>query len=256
MLIDAHCHLTELSEQDLADTLARAKANDVEYLVAIGAGYGFDDNLKTLEIAKAHNNIYCAIAMHPHDAKEVTDENFEILRQHCLNEDKVRAVGEIGLDYHYMNSEKSEQLKVLERFCDLALEVQKPVVIHDRDCDTECVDMLRQKNMTSVGGMVHCFTGSLELAKKYLDIGFYVSFTGIITFKKSEELREVVKYVPLERMMIETDSPFLAPVPHRGKRNEPAFVKHVAECVAEVKGTTFEQVAEITSQNSKSFFNI
>lgn len=256
MLIDAHCHLTELSKPDLEDTLARAHANGVENLIAIGAGYGFEDNLKTLEISKNHSNIYCALAMHPHDAKDVTPENFEILKNLCTNENKVRAVGEIGLDYHYMNSEKNVQLDVLNRFCELAKEIQKPVVIHDRACGTDCVDTLKNHGVNHVGGMVHCFTGDYALAQKYLNLDFYISFTGIITFKNSNDLREIVKKIPLEKMMIETDSPFLTPVPHRGKRNEPAFVKHVAECVATIKNISFENVCEITTKNAKSFFKI
>lgn len=256
MLVDAHCHLTELSDEDLASTIARAHANGVQYLVAIGAGYGFEDNLKTLKIAQTHDNIFCALAMHPHDAKDLNDENFAILQHLCLEETKVKAVGEIGLDYHYMNSDKAVQHTVLGRFCELAKAVKKPVVIHDRECGDDCVDAMRAHQMQDVGGMVHCFSGSWDLAKKYLDLNFYVSFTGIITFKNAHELRDVVKNVPLERMLIETDSPFLTPIPHRGKRNEPAFVKYVAECVAEVKGLTFEVVANTTTENARRFFNI
>lgn len=256
MLVDAHCHLTELSDEDLASTLKRAHENQVQYLVAIGAGYGFEDNLKTLEIAKAHDNIFCALAMHPHDAKDLNDDNFAILERLCSTETKVKAIGEIGLDYHYMNSDKDVQHTVLARFCELAKTVKKPVVIHDRECADDCVDAMRTHQMQDVGGMVHCFSGSWDLAKKYLDLNFYVSFTGIITFKNAHELRDVVKNVPLEKMLIETDSPFLTPIPHRGKRNEPAFVKHVAECVAEVKGLPFEVVANTTTENAHRFFNI
>lgn len=256
MLIDAHCHLTELSADDLTLTLQRAQENGVGHLVAIGAGYGFEDNLKTLAIAKAHANIVCALAMHPHDAKDLNNENFTILEKLCAEEDKVKAIGEIGLDYHYMNSDKTVQMDVLTRFCDLAKRVHKPVVIHDRDCADDCVDALRDLQMQHTGGMVHCFSGSWELAKKYLDLNFYVSFTGIITFKKADDLRAVVKNVPIERMLIETDSPFLAPLPHRGKRNEPAFVRHVAECIATIKGIPFEVVAQTTTNNAKQFFNI
>ncbi len=256
MLVDAHCHLTELSDEDLESTIARARDNGVAYLVAIGAGYGFEDNLKTLKIAQAHANIFCALAMHPHDAKDLNDENFAILQRLCAEEAKVKAIGEIGLDYHYMNSDKPVQHEVLARFCELAKTVKKPVVIHDRECGDDCVDAMRHHQMQNVGGMVHCFSGSWDLAKKYLDLNFYVSFTGIITFKNAHELRDVVKNVPLERMLIETDSPFLTPIPHRGKRNEPAFVKHVAECVAEVKGLPFEVVANTTTENARRFFNI
>jgi TatD DNase family protein len=256
MLIDSHCHLSELSEEELGEVLAAAKANQVEALVAIGAGYGFDDNLKTLEIAKKHDNIFCALAMHPHDAKEVTGENFAVLKNIIETEPKVKAVGEIGLDYHYMHSDKTKQQEVLRQFIKLALEVKKPIVIHDRDCGDDCINILKEESAEKVGGMVHCFTGTMDLAKKYLDFGFIVSFTGIITFKKADDLREIVKMVPLEQMTIETDSPFLTPMPFRGKKNQPAYVKHVAECVAEIKGVSFEEVAEKTTANAKRFFGI
>lgn len=256
MLIDAHCHLSGLSPEELSEQLASAEAAGVEKLVAIGAGYGYEDNLKTLKIAKEHDHIFCALAMHPHDAGDVNDENFKELSEMIASEAKVRAVGEIGLDYHYMNSPKEVQKKVLRQFVKLAHQVQKPIVIHDRDCELDCVTILKEEEAPKVGGVVHCFTGTQELADHYLDIGFYISFTGIITFKKAQDLRDVVANVPLERMMVETDSPFLAPVPFRGKQNQPAYVKHVAECVAEVKGISFEEVCEVTKRNTQAFFGI
>lgn len=256
MFIDAHCHLSQLSEDELQGVLTRAKDAGVEKLVAIGAGYGFQDNPKTLDIAKKHDNIFCALAMHPHDAAEVTDENFAQLKNWIQTEPKVKAVGEIGLDYHYMNSPKDKQQEVLHKFSALALEVKKPIVIHDRDCDFDCYDILQSENATKNGSVVHCFTGPMPLAKKYLDAGYFLSFTGIITFKKAADLREVVKYCPLDRMMIETDSPFLAPVPHRGKQNEPAYVKHVAECVAELKGLSVAEIAQTTKSTIENFFDL
>lgn len=253
MLVDCHCHLTELSPEELQGVLQRAADQGVEKLVAIGAGYGFDDNLKTLNLAREHSHIFCALGMHPHDAKAVTPENFELLRQWSADP-KVRAIGEIGLDYHYMHSPQEVQHTVLRQFISLAHELHKPVVIHDRDCQNDCVAILKQEDAGTVGGMVHCFTGSKELARAYLDLGFYVSFTGVITFKKADDLRDVVRFVPLDRMLIETDSPFLAPLPFRGKRNEPAFVRYVAECVAQVKNIPFATVAEVTTQNASQFF--
>lgn len=254
--IDSHCHLSELSAQDLDATLTRAREAHVSTLIAIGAGYGFADNLKTLEIATAHANIYCALAMHPHDAKDVTAENSATLEKLIRENSKVCAVGEVGLDYHYMHSDKDLQLKVLRQFAQLARRVQKPLVIHDRDCAFDCVDLLREEKAQEMGGVVHCFTGSKELAQRYLDLGFYVSFSGIITFKKADELREVVKMMPMDRLLIETDSPFLAPVPHRGKKNEPAFVQLVAEEVARIKNASVQEVSEMTCKNTKKLFRI
>lgn len=255
MLIDAHCHLSELDEAQLDGVLLRAQENGVGLLMAIGAGYGVDDNGKTFNIAQTHANVYCSLGIHPHDAKLITDENFAALKALMTN-DKVKAVGEIGLDYHYMNSTRDEQIKVLRRFVQLAHEVKKPVMIHDRDCGTECVDILREEKADVCGGMVHCFSGNAELARRYLDLGFYVSFSGIITFKKAHELREVVKIVPRDRILVETDAPFLTPEPHRGKTNEPAYVKHVAERMAQICGLSFEEICDITTENAKRFFRI
>lgn len=254
MLVDAHCHLSELSQADFDAVMTRSAQNGVSHLVLINADSTPADLKKTLKIAKDHENIVCALAVHPHEAKLVTDESFTELADLIRVESKIRAVGEIGLDYHYMNSEKDEQRAVMRRFVKLANEINKPVIIHDRDAGTECIDILKEENAGVVGGMVHCFTGSMDLAKLYLELGFYVSFTGIITFKKAEELRNVVKMVPLEKMMIETDAPYLAPIPHRGQKNEPGFVKYVAECVAQVKGIAFEEVARKTSENAARFF--
>lgn len=256
MLIDSHCHLSQLSEEDLALQIREAKNTGVDWLVAIGAGYGADDNFKTLNIAKNFDNIVCALAMHPHDAKDVDDALFASLKNLIINEPKVRAVGEIGLDYHYMHSPKDGQVQVLRRFTDLACEVKKPLVIHDRECGDECVDILREHKADTVGGVVHCFTGDIPLAQKYLDLGFLISFTGIITFKKADDLREVVKYVPLDRMMVETDSPFLTPMPFRGKPNQPAYVWHVAQAVAAIKGVAFEDVARMTTATAVQFFGL
>lgn len=256
MLTDAHCHLSELSEPELETTLKEARTNGVTTLIAIGAGYGFDDNLKTVNITEKHEGIFCALGMHPHDAKDVTDQNFLALKKLISENKKVVSVGEIGLDYHYMHSPKEVQQQVLRRFTRLALEVKKPVMIHDRDCGDDCVNILAEEDARAAGGMAHCFTGSLELAKKYLDLGFYISFSGIITFKKSEEVREVVKMVPMDRLLIETDAPFLAPEPFRGKKNQPAYVKFVAEKVAEIKNLSFEEVGKITTENAKKLFGI
>lgn len=256
MLIDTHCHLSRLSDEDVQLQIDAAKAQGVEWLVAIGAGYGIEDNFKTLHIANNHANIVCALAMHPHDAKDVDEASFQRLKQMIATEPKVRAVGEVGLDYHYMQSPKEVQIDVLRQFADLAHDIKKPLVIHDRDCDFECVDLLEAHKARDIGGVVHCFTGSIELAQRYLDLGFLISFTGIITFKKADELRDVVRFVPLDRMMVETDSPFLAPVPFRGKPNQPAYVRHVAEAVAGIKGVSLDVVAQTTTANACQLFGI
>jgi TatD DNase family protein len=253
MLTDLHCHLNELSEDDLSGVLERAKAAGVSQFMAIGAGYEFAANAKTLAIAEKYPQVYCALGMHPHDARLVTDDTIEQIRQ-MAKSPRVKAIGEIGLDYHYLHSPKEDQRRVLADFVRLAHELKKPLVIHDRDCGDELIDILRAEGAEKLGGMVHCFTGAEDLARKYLDLGFIVSFTGIITFKKSDALREVVKMVPLDRITVETDSPFLAPMPHRGKKNEPAYVRLVAEAVAAIKGVSVEELARVTHANIQRVF--
>ncbi len=254
MLTDTHCHLSELTDSQLEAVLTNAEQNDVSRMIAIGAGYGVEQNCKTLDIAQRYPHIFCALGMHPHDAKDVTPENLAQLGDLIKSSPKVVAVGEIGLDYHYMNSDKITQQRVFEDYIDLALGAKKPVVIHDRDCDFDAVNTLKAKGADQIGGIVHCFSGTWELAQRYLDLGFYVSFSGIITFKKADDLREVVKKVPLERLLIETDSPFLAPVPYRGKTNEPAYVKFVAQEMARLRGVSYEDIGKQTTENAKRLF--
>jgi TatD DNase family protein len=255
MLIDSHCHLSQLTDSELHQTLEQAKEFGVSHLVAIGAGYGFEDNPKTLSIAQKFDHIVCALALHPHDASLASQAVLDQIST-LLTDSKVRAVGEVGLDYHYLNSPREDQIQTLIQFIEIAKSVKKPLVIHDRECGDECVNLLKEHGAKQVGGMIHCFSGDQNLAKKYLDLGFYVSFSGIVTFKKAQEIQEVAKTVPLDRMLVETDSPFLAPIPHRGKPNQPAYVKFVAEKIAELRNQPFESIADITTKNAKLFFGI
>ena len=257
MLVDSHCHLSfeDYSPDEIDGMLERASDNDVSTLITIGAGEGFEGNAAALEVAKKYPQVYCTMGLHPHDAScsnEEVDAQLKEMAQH----EKVVAIGEIGLDFHYNNSPDDVQRDVLRRYIRLAFELNKPIVIHDRDAGDETYEILKEEGVQPDQVMIHCFTGTAELAKKYLDLGCFLSFTGIITFKSANELREVVQNTPVERMLIETDSPFLTPVPFRGKKNEPAHVKLVAEKIAEIKGLSFSDVARITTLNAKRFFNL
>jgi TatD DNase family protein len=193
--------------------------------------------------------------MHPHDAKEVGEEEIEKLKQ-LTAKPKVVAVGEAGLDFYYNHSPHEVQRKIFARFIQMARETGLPLVVHERDAFNDAAELLRNEGGGQVRGVVHCFTGDYRAAQKYLDLGFYLSFTGIITFKNAEPLREVIRAVPLKRMFVETDSPYLTPVPHRGKRNEPAYVHFIAETIAKVKGLSFEEVARVTTHNVRELFRI
>ena len=256
MLIDTHCHLSGLSESEISEQIANAKENGVERIIAIGSGYGFKDNTLTLNLTKKYPQVFCTLGMHPHEAAKMTEEDYLKLSRLIVGEKKVVAVGETGLDYHYMHSPKDIQQAVFNCFIALAGSAKKPLVIHDRDCGDECVQMIKKSGQDNLKGVVHCFSGNKGLAKKYLDLGFMISFTGIITFPKADDLREIVKTTPLDRIMVETDSPFLAPVPYSGKTNQPAYVKNVAESVAQVKGLDFEEVAKVTTENAVKFFDL
>lgn len=257
MLIDSHCHLSfpDALNGTLDEVLERASDADISYMINIGAGDGFEGNTRALELAKTYPQIFCTLGIHPHDADIVTDEmmcEIESMASH----DKVVAIGEIGLDWYYEHSKKEKQIEVFKNFIRLAKKLNKPIVIHDRGAEDHTYNILKEEGVEKGQVVIHCFTGTKELAQKYLDLGCYLSFTGIITFKNAEDLREVVKLTPVENMLVETDSPYLAPIPHRGKKNEPAYVKLVAEKVSQIKGLSFDDVARITTLNAKRFFNL
>lgn len=257
MLIDSHCHLgfKDYPDSEIEAVLARAAEADVGMLVNVGAGEGFDGNLNALKIARKYPQVFCTVGIHPHDAQIVTPAMLSQLEELALDP-RVVAIGEMGLDFHYEHSPREKQEPVLEVQIELAKKIGKPIMIHDRDAGDRTHDILKNHGVADNQVMIHCFTGDEALARKYLDLGCLLSFTGIITFKKSEALREVVKLTPVERMLVETDAPYLAPEPYRGKRNEPAFVRQVAERVAQIKGLSFDDVARVTTLNATRFFKL
>jgi TatD DNase family protein len=206
-------------------------------------------------LADSFASIYATVGMHPHDAKDVGPDELEKLKE-LARYPKVIAVGETGLDYYYDHSPRDVQRRVFAQFIHMARETELPIVVHERDAASEGAALLLSEGEEKIRGVIHCFTGNYEAARAYLDLGFYISFTGIITFKNAEALRDVVRRVPLERMLVETDSPYLTPVPHRGKRNEPAYVRLVAAAVANIKGVSLEEVARVTTDNTRRLFRI
>ena len=256
MLIDSHAHIQGKEYAgEAADVIARARAAGVEKIIAVGGAGDMSSNTEAVALADSFPNIYATVGMHPHDAKEVGAEELRALRA-LTSHPKVIAVGETGLDYYYNHSPHEVQRRVFTQFIHMARQTGLPIVVHERDAAHKAAELLRSEGARELPGVIHCFTGNYEAACAYLDLGFYLSFTGIITFKNAEPLRDVVRKVPLERMLVETDSPFLTPVPHRGKRNEPAYVRLVAETVANVKGIALEDVARITTENVQNLFKI
>jgi TatD DNase family protein len=249
-LFDTHVHL-DTYEDDLDQVLERAKSVGVNRFLAIGASRGIESNFKAREIAAANENVWFTAGVHPHDAKDITDL-FRV--EQILKDPKLRAIGETGLDYYRDWAPKDLQLKLFEAHLEVAKQMNLPVVIHSRDAVHDCLAVI--KRFLPLKGVFHCFSDSLEIAKQVIDIGFYVSIPGSLTFKKADSLRETVARIPLDRVLLETDGPYLAPEPYRGKRNESSFIVHTAATLAEIKGETLELVANVTTKNARELFSV
>jgi TatD DNase family protein len=255
-LIDSHAHIQGKEYTgETAAVMQRAREAGVEQIIVVGGAGDMSSNAAAVSLAESSADLYATVGMHPHDAKDVGEEELRELKELAARP-KVIAVGETGLDYFYNHSPREVQRRVFAQFIRLAVEIRLPLVVHERDAASEAAELLRKEGAGKVGGVVHCFTGDYDAAREYLDLGFYLSFSGIITFKSAQPLREVVRRIPLDRMFVETDSPYLTPVPHRGKRNEPAYVRLVAEAVAGVREITLQQVAHTTTRNVRQLFRI
>ena len=252
MLVDSHCHLNFPEfKQDLDLVIKNANDQGIKYMLTVNTR--LSESVDIQRIAEANSNIFCSVGVHPHDSKDYNDSSLiEKLKNHAKHP-KVVALGETGLDYYYNNSDEKAQIDCFNMHLNTSIELGLPVIIHTRDADTDTISCLDAH--PNAKGVFHCFSGSTEFAKQGLDRGLYISFSGIITFKKAEELRETVKFVPLDRILVETDSPFLAPIPHRGRRNEPAFTLFVAKLVAELKDISLEEVTEATTKNFFTLFD-
>ncbi|MDJ0788263.1 MAG: TatD family hydrolase [Myxococcota bacterium] len=260
MWIDSHCHITaDAFAEDRSDVMARAEEAGVGAMLAIGAGYGVEHNAKAVSLAAADPRVFATVGVHPHDARDWSDDAARRLRG-WLREPRVVAVGECGLDYYYENSPREAQREALARQLSLARELERPVCIHVRDRDgesdayEELLALWEQEGRGRLEGVLHCYTHDLPFARRAVEQGFRVSFSGIMTFKRAGDLRDVAAGLPLDRLLVETDAPFLAPEGHRGKRNEPAFVVRVGETLAALHGKSVEEVAEITSRNAREFY--
>jgi TatD DNase family protein len=246
-VIDSHCHLdSEQFDEDRDSAIQRALEAGVETMVAIGTGDGPPDLEAGIRLADRYPSFYATVGVHPHDASKATPETFDHLRQ-LLTHPKVIAIGEIGLDYHYDFSPREVQREVFLEQMRIAAEAQKPIVIHTREAWSDTTALLKQ-NWTGAG-IMHCFSGGPAEAQEALGLGFYLSFGGIVTFPKAFEIQEAARSAPIDRILVETDAPYLAPVPKRGKRNEPAFVIETARKLAELRGVSVESIERATTEN-------
>lgn len=259
MFVDSHAHLDGPEfDADRDDVIQRARDAGVSAILNVGTGDPNSGALeRAVELAEKHANIFASVGTHPHDARLFDDAAEQRIANLVRQSPRVIAWGEIGLDFHYDNSPRDVQMHVFRRQLQLAREARLPVIIHTREAEAETVAILQSEWAgTGIPGIMHCFSGSLALAQQTLELGFLISFSGIVTFKKADDLRAIAAQVPLDRLLIETDCPFLAPVPFRGKRNEPAYVVEVARCLAELRDLEIDEMAQLTSANCAKVFNL
>ena len=248
-MIDTHCHLYDQKLYNQLDEIVKnAKNNNIQKMICIGDRLSTSE--QSIQIAEKYNNIYASVGIHPHEAKDASKQYLNELKNKAAHQ-KVVAIGEIGLDYHYNFSDSVSQKKIFSEQLELANELDLPTIIHCRDSDDDLYSCIKKSN--SHKGVIHCFASNLDFAKKIIELGYLISFTGMVTFVK--ELEPVIKEIELSNMMIETDSPYLAPVPYRGKINQPAYVIEVAKKIAEIKKIELDEVIQETTHNAYSLFN-
>ena len=248
MLIDTHTHIDlENFQERFDDVLKNALDNDVTKVLIPGVEpKGFE---RILQLCTKYDSVYGAVGVHPEDVNSYNDETEELIKKY-LKHDKIVALGEVGLDYYWDKSQIEKQKEIFERQILIAKEFQKPVLVHDREAHADSFEILKRTKAADVGVVMHCFSGSVEFAQECVKEGFYIALGGVVTFKNAKKAKEVAKAVPLNRLLLETDAPYMAPVPYRGKENEPAYVKYVAQEIADLRGITFEEVACATTENA------
>lgn len=254
MFFDSHAHYDDKKfDKDRKAIISKIRKAGVDYVVNVGAD--LDTSLKSIDLADEYDFIYAAVGVHPHDVKELMEEDIEKLYG-MANHEKVVAYGEIGLDYHYDYSPRELQKEWFIEQIELAKELELPIIVHSREASKDTFDILKDYKANLFGGVIHCFSGSAELAKEYVKDDYYIGIGGVITFANAKKTIEVVKEIPLDHLLIETDCPYLAPVPNRGQRNDSSNLKYIAEKIAELKGVSLEEVAEKTMANAKKLYGI
>lgn len=251
-LIDTHAHLNDQKfASDIDEVVSRANAAGVDRIIV--CGYDLESSRTAVELSSRFDCVFATVGVHPHDAKHY-DSAAEAEITELSGNEKVLAIGEIGLDFHYDFSPRPEQMAAFEAQIELASKLGKPIVVHSRESNDEALQVLGEHARNIIGCVFHCFSGDEDFARRVLEMGFYIGVDGPVTYKASEKLRRVVEMCPTDRLLVETDCPYLTPVPHRGKRNEPAYVRYVAEEVARIKQMTLEELASATSLNARRLF--
>lgn len=255
MLFDSHAHLNdERFDEDREELISSLQEKGVDLVVNPGAC--IKTSIESVELANKYDFIYSAVGVHPHDVGELDETAIDTLRQLATENKKVVAIGEIGLDYYYDNYPREVQKEWFIKQIELANELKLPIIIHDRDAHGDTFEIIKKYKSPEIGCVLHCYSGNVELAREYVKMGCYISLSGTVTFKNNKKTKEVAREIPLDRLFIETDSPYMAPTPHRGKRNDPSLVQFVADTIAIEKGVSYETVCEATQENAKKFFGI
>ncbi len=253
MFFDSHAHLDDSQyDRDRREMLMRARDNGISYIVNVG--YDIPSSRRSVTLARSYDFIFAAVGIHPHDAADAGKNGLEEIRL-LAADTKVVAIGEMGLDYYRNLSPREVQQEVFRKQIRLAAELGKPIIVHDRDAHGDVMQILKEEAGTT-GGVMHCFSGSMEMARECLKMGFYISIAGPVTFKNAKKLKEIAADVPIDRLLIETDAPYLTPEPYRGKRNESAYVAYVGKTIAELRGIPVEELAQATTSNAKRLFGI
>jgi TatD DNase family protein len=252
MLIDTHTHLHDPQfDTDRETVIHRARQDGVGLMITVGTD--LETSRQAVELAERYDCVFATVGVHPHEVKTIQGNSYRVLEQ-LARHPKVVAYGEVGLDFYYMYSPKDLQQRHFREQIRLARQLKLPLVIHTRQAPKETLDILEEEKADEVGGVFHCYTGDLPTARTALSLNFFISFSGILTFPKALDLQEVARQIPVESLMVETDCPYLAPTPHRGKRNEPSYVRQVAEMLAQLKALPHEELARLTSQNARKLF--
>jgi TatD DNase family protein len=253
-MIDSHCHLdAERFVADLPAVLERARAAGISAMICIGSGRDLGSARAAARLSEQEADVYATVGIHPHDVATMGEADWSELAELALRS-RVVGVGETGLDYYYEHSPREAQRSAYRRFIALARAVHKPLSSHIRDAHQDAAEILREERAAEVGGVIHCFTGDVDDARRYLDLGHHLSFSGILTFKNAEAVRAAAVFAPLDRVLVETDAPYLAPIPHRGKRNEPAFVSYTVQTLADLRGIAVEAARAATAANARRLF--
>ncbi len=257
MIVDSHTHVSDgRFDEDRLRVLERGREQGVEAFVDIGCWPERDRRLASVRLAEDHEDVFSVIGVHPHDVGAIDDEDLAHVRELVQGHPRVVGVGETGLDFHYDHSPRDRQMQWFARFLDLAGELDKPCVVHSRSADEETVQVMKDSGAADLRGVIHCFTGGPALADGALELGWHIGFTGIVTFKRADNVVDAVRRCPLDRLLVETDAPYLAPIPHRGKRNEPAYLTHIVERIAQIKEMTVQEVAKATTANARRLFGL